>query len=146
MSVHLTEDLFEYLRKKDVESAFKHMSEDFLQTEIRHGLRYNREDLKAIIQANFDSGTEDEGKLIKVIGIGKYTLVFYHNILKKSGQIVGLAEEWILAEWKDNKCISAEIFTDRAVFNMEVIEKWLNSLDIEYEVNNLDDSQYRKVF
>ena len=49
-------------------------------------------------------------------------------------------------EWKDNKCISAEIYVDRAVFDMEVTEKWLNSLDIEYEVNNLDDSQYRKVF
>ena len=84
---------------------------------------------------------EDECKSIKVIGFGKYTLALGQWILKKDGQSYGRAEEWILFEWKDDKCISAEIYVDRAVFDMEVTEKWLNSLDLEYEVNNLDDSQ-----
>ena len=137
MSMQITKKFYEFIRKKDIESAFKNMSEDFLCTHVRHELKFNLEDTKSIIQARWDSGSEDEHKFMKVIGIGNYTLALEQIIIKKYGQIIGRAEDWILFEWKDNKGISVEVYTDMAVFDKEVTEKWLNSLDIEYEMNGL---------
>ena len=137
MSVQLTEECIEFILQQDLEAAFKDHSKNFLCTHIRHGLKFDLEEFKALIQGGYDAGVEDEYKSKKVIGFGKYTLALVRWILKKNDQSYGLAEEWVLIEWKDNKCISAEIYTDRAVFDMEVTEKWLNSLDVKYEVINL---------
>lgn len=146
MSLQLTKEIYESFIKQDVESATKDMAENFLSTNIRHGFKLNLDDSKSVTQAEFDSGSEHESRLIEIFEIGNYTLAIVQIILKKDNQIFGRGEEWVFFHWINNKCISAEIFTDRAVFNLEVTEKWLNSLDIEYEVINLDDSQYRKVF
>ena len=51
-----------------------------------------------MVQAGWDSGSEDEDRLIKVIGFGMHTLALSQMILKKNDQIIGLEEKWILFE------------------------------------------------
>ena len=138
MYVELTKEVNKAFVKKDWISFRKWLTDDFTVKLVPNGMTFNQDEMMTILETENLLNPRNSSTELKVFEINNcYSLTIADRMFyDQTDQLVGCSKSYDLMKWNERK-VQSVISYAAGVIDFKITAKWLNSLDIEYEVNSL---------